>query len=437
MAPKPIPQNALMKAELDAKAMPPPPLPAPQMSILEPEMNALEGCLKNAAVKFGQILRFHSDTQRLHIRKHISAPPISLTASLGRELELYDQLCELVESHLLRAISILQRDLQQEQLRIKEAEAVALAAQIKDGPMSPTSSRGPLPTEDLASEATQPNDVASNPSQSPSVPLGRRPSVISISSLHRPTLPPKLDLSSTSLRLSGEEAGFLSSGLHSPVTLAPRSARPTDYTDLMSAFAPSADTSHVDMDLTLPDSDASNNMNLDVGSSADKPIELDMEGMDTMDMAMTDLFGDTQETISNDNDVVEGLFSPIEGPSEASGKLNKEDTNFLSSLGVGTGSNADDIFSSLQSASDQPTERNGDSLQIPLTNAEAAPSPGTLIASLSENPVPAPSTENSDGGQPFDFGFLTHDSLGEFWDMGGGEQGQSIVGPMNQESSKS
>ncbi|KAF9263109.1 hypothetical protein L218DRAFT_928326 [Marasmius fiardii PR-910] len=364
---------------------------------------------------------------------------MSLTASLGRELELYDQLCESIESHLLRAISILQRDLQLEQQRIKEAEAAALATQTKDEPIP---SQSLLPTEDTTSEAIQSTDITSNPSHSSTVPLGRRPSVISISSLHRPTLPPKLDLSSTALRLSGEDASLFSSGLHSPVMLAPRSARPTDYTDIMAAFGPSAEP-NVDIDLTLPDADASDNMNMGVnqslGSSADKPIELDMEGMD---MAM-DLFGDPQDS----------TFSPIvENPSEASGKLNKqEDTdtnNFLSSLGVGTGGNvnADDIFSSLQSASDHQTSgRNGngsgvtDSLQIPSGNAEAAPSPRTLIASFSESGVVTASTgESSDGGQPFDLDFLTHDDSLEYWEIGGGEHVSQTIGggPMNQEGFK-
>ncbi|KAL0576377.1 hypothetical protein V5O48_005598 [Marasmius crinis-equi] len=457
MAPKQEPRsdNLLTKAELDAKAMPPPPVPAPQMTILEPEMNALSGCLKvllasnsvdfifslyqNAAVKSGQIFRFYSDAQQLKIRKHVSAPPLSLQASLGRELELYDQICESIESHLLRAISVLQRDLQQEQKRIKEAEAAAMASKVQPETSSPMTTDDPLPTtaDELASETTQSAESASNPSQSPSVPVGRRPSAISISSLHRPALPPKLDLSATSLRLTGEETAFLSSGLHSPVTLAPRSARPTDYIGLMATFTSTADNP-VDIDLTLPDSDASNNidMSLDqsLGNTADKPIELDMEAIDGMDIAMTDLFGDGQKSGSTDN--VEGLFSPIEGPNEGTGNMNKADASFLSSLGVSTGSTngEEDLFSSLQSAPEQSTERNGESLSIPPTNADAAPSPGTLIASLSENPVgPAPSTENANGGQPFEFEFFTQDSsLGNFWDIGGtGDQAQGIVNSTN------
>ena len=109
------------------------------------------------------------------------------------------------------------------------------------------------------------------------------------------------------------------SGMTSPVTLAPRTARPSTATgeippDLMAAIASSeaAAASHsVDIDLTM-DSDPTNeqrSMDLDIdptlGGSADKPIELDLD----MDMEeMSGIFG--PEPSSNG---VETLFSPTEG----------------------------------------------------------------------------------------------------------------------------
>lgn len=36
------------------------------------------------------------------ITKYASSPPRSLTASLGREIEKYDQLCDSLEAHLAR-----------------------------------------------------------------------------------------------------------------------------------------------------------------------------------------------------------------------------------------------------------------------------------------------------------------------------------------------
>ncbi|EEB95472.1 hypothetical protein MPER_05555, partial [Moniliophthora perniciosa FA553] len=277
-----------------------------------------------AAVKTGEILRFYADTQRLLIRKHASTPPLSLQASLGRELQLYDQLCESIESHLLRAISVLQRDLQQEQeqQRIKEAEAAAAANAMRKSPSPPPVSADiPMDTEP---ESTQVNEASSNPSQSPlqgTVPSGRRQSTISMSSLHRPALPPKLDLSATTLRISAEDAtSFLTGGrLPSPVTLAPKSARPTDYSEFIAAFGAStgdSSTNPVEIDLTLPESDTSDNLHINLnnslGNSADKPIELDINGIEGIDMPM-DLFRDSNEASANNHADVEGLFSPIEG----------------------------------------------------------------------------------------------------------------------------
>lgn len=109
------------------------------------------------------------------------------------------------------------------------------------------------------------------------------------------------------------------SGMTSPVTLAPRTARPSTATgeippDLMAAIASSeaAAASHpVDIDLTL-DSDRAvepQTMDLDIdpalGGSADKPIELDLD----MDMEeITGIFGSEPSSGG-----VDTLFSPTEG----------------------------------------------------------------------------------------------------------------------------
>ena len=105
------------------------------------------------------------------------------------------------------------------------------------------------------------------------------------------------------------------SGMTSPVTLAPRTARPSTATgeippDLMAVIASSeaaAASRPVDIDLTL-DSDPAvetQTMDLDMdstlGGSADKPIELDME-------EMSGIFGPEPS-----NGDVDSLFSPTEG----------------------------------------------------------------------------------------------------------------------------
>lgn len=106
-------------------------------------------------------------------------------------------------------------------------------------------------------------------------------------------------------------------GMTSPVTLAPRTARPGTATgeippDLMAAIASSeaAAASHpVDIDLTL-DSDPGGEqrtMDLDIdptlGGSAEKPIELDLDMEE-----MSGIFGPEPSSGG-----VENLFSPTEG----------------------------------------------------------------------------------------------------------------------------
>ncbi|KAF7367376.1 hypothetical protein MSAN_00800100 [Mycena sanguinolenta] len=349
--------TSTIKSEHDAaKAMPPPPPPA---GVLVPEVLALATCLKNAVVKTGQLYAFYADTRKLGIQQYAPAPPQSLTAALGREVEKYDQLCDSIESQLASRIHIScaynnddERDLAREERRIKQAEAEAeakansVAGRTRSASRSPTTARIPLPPID-------PTDVqppAADPALSPQASslIGRRPSAISISSLQRPNLPLKLDLSSSALRITPEEAASLfSQGLSSPVTLAPRSARPFGPGELppeiiaalaSASSAPSAGPSdgqsqgqRVDIDLTSPDRTMPSDVEMaGLGNSADKPIELDLDAME-IDMAMSDLFGDGDGG-SNAGDA--GLFTPV-------GIKQEEDaSSFLSALGGG----GDDMF---------------------------------------------------------------------------------------------
>ncbi|KAF8213706.1 hypothetical protein K438DRAFT_1106357 [Mycena galopus ATCC 62051] len=379
---KPPPISSPVKSEQDAaKAMPPPPPPA---GILVPEVMALSTCLKNAVVKTGQLYGFYADTRKLGIQQYAPAPPQSLTSALGREVEKYDQLCDSIESQLLRAISVLQRDLAREERRIKDAEAEAeakaktVAGRTRSASRSPTSTRVPLPVD--LTDGTQPSaaDPALSPQLSNSSLIGRRPSAISISSLHRPNLPLKLDLSSSALRITPEEASLFSQGLSSPVTLAPRSARPFGPNELppeiMAALASasSSDTQPrpVDIDLTSPDHAAPDVEMTNVGNSADKPIELDLDAME-IDMAMSDLFGDAD----SGSNAGEGLFTPVVPGSDvahrlADGKIIKEEEDsFLNALSGG----GDDMFASSAASGSAPNAQ-----------SMSAPSPGTLLASFSQ-----------------------------------------------------
>lgn len=339
-------QDHVAKLDPDTLAMPPPPNPQPV--ILEPELQALKTCLKNAVFKTGQIYSFYADRARL---QHPYKPPDSLVASLGREIEQYDQLCDSIESHLLRAIAVLKRDLKREEQR--KRDAALAAAKIK-------TAEALRPAETLATlETASLQDVPPAPISSPvaaSAGPGRRPSAISISSLHRPTIPLKLDLSAPSLRMPDDSVHF-SGGLASPVTLAPKSARPLGPNefppDFMAALASATSATNasgrgVDIDLTVEDNDTrlSMAMTLDptAGSSAEKPIELDL---DNMDIDMVELFGDTvgHEESPNTKATMDGLFSSHKTPSndsEATKKSQTEDGSFLPAFHGDVGS---DIFS--------------------------------------------------------------------------------------------
>jgi hypothetical protein len=164
-----------------------------------------------------------------------------------------------------------------------------------------------------------------------------------MTSLQRPVLPLKLDLSSASLRMGVEETTiFSSSGLHSPITLAPKSARPNDYPNGMLGNFPTNDESseRVDIDLTLED-DIDMGLNLNptqLGSSADQPIDID--GID-IDIGMSmDLFGDPVAENSSNNGGVDDLFTPDISPDGLTGdnmdtsSAAKASNDFLMSFGV-------------------------------------------------------------------------------------------------------
>ncbi|KAH7916488.1 hypothetical protein BJ138DRAFT_995906 [Hygrophoropsis aurantiaca] len=412
------------------ESMPPPPNPSRPPAILEPEMNALALCLKNTVIKTGQIYGFHADSRRLGLHKYTPYPPRSLTAALGREVEKYDQLCDAVEFQVLRAISVLQRDLAREQRRIREVEIAALAtrAPSKSLSKSPTSTQIPLSP---ATESTFANTDISNTNAAqvspPASTAGRRQSAISLSSLHRPPFPLKLDLSSSSLRMTAEEAALFSKGLvPSPVSLAPKSARPSANAEmeLMAAFASAtagSSTQPVDIDLTVPSNspiDLTSAMDIGLGSSADKPIELDLDGIDMEISNMnTDLFGDPSETGSNDpQNVVDSLFSPPENESGGDPNRVKQEPVDMDILGALTMEGSDgvgnSIFASLNDEShgaESAGHMHTDASESNSTSmANIAPSPGTLLASFAASSQLDPGASSISG---FDFSNLDLSNL--------------------------
>jgi hypothetical protein len=305
-----------------------------------------------------------------------------------------------------RAISVLKRDLRREEQR-KEEDERRKAADV--------ATVQPLTERVLEDTAMQPPDTESAQlNSSPTVRTlpSRRPSTISISSLHRPH-PLKLDLSSMTLKITEEEAALIRKDLGSPVTLAPKSARPFSSNelppDLMAAFSSTPMSTEVhgppSIDLTIHDNihmpQDRSSIPLGLGDSSDKPIELDLDSMDIEMANMTDLFGDAADSGSADN-AAEGLFSPLgqdegEGPENPGGLSTKE--NVLADFQIDSNMNVE---------VDPPV-----------------PSPGSLLAQFSSSQLMG--NKSSSSGNPdlstastesFDLSSIDLSNLGPFFTNG-------------------
>lgn len=184
----------------------------------------------------------------------------------------------------------------------------------------------------------------------------------------------------------------------------------------MEAFASSASPLEqpADIDLTVPETSRPNSSHAkmpndsNIGSSADKPIELDLDSMD-IDMAMTDLFGDSDNNSTEATNTVDGLFSPVVGDTvmanDFPGKPEKTEENFLHALNQPN----NDIFATLGHPDHSEPSKPS------LSAAHPAPSPESLLASLSSSSqlVAHASTSNDASGEPqFDLNSLDLSTLG-------------------------
>ncbi|KZT06208.1 uncharacterized protein LAESUDRAFT_184145 [Laetiporus sulphureus 93-53] len=338
-------------------SMPPPPDPLPPLGIMEAEANTLSLSLRNATVKIGQVYEFYADARKLGIQKYAPSPPRSLTASLGREIEKYDQLCDAMEAHLHRAIAVLQRDIKREEQRLKaDAEAAAKAA----APVLPEASFTTTPPASPTLSTLYTGASAEASTSKPALPLpARRQSTVSLSSLQRPPFPHKLDLSSAALRMNPEEG--LMSGLSSPVTLAPKSSHKSMSQDMLLGLDDGTDgpihidlTQVGDLEMNLQRAAASSVAGMDssLGNSADKPIELDLD----MDV---DLFHEGANNSANTQG--EHLFHEASAPAmddihgqslSLDVKPKIEDDIFMNALqAVDSTGGSDDIFATLEGPS--------------------------------------------------------------------------------------
>ncbi|KAJ3522154.1 hypothetical protein NM688_g8916 [Phlebia brevispora] len=93
----------------NAQPAPPPQVPPP--GLLVPEATALTDCLLSATAKAGKIY--------LNVPLQYRRAPQSLALSFGEELNRYDELCDVIQANLKRAILVLKRDLEREKRKIE------------------------------------------------------------------------------------------------------------------------------------------------------------------------------------------------------------------------------------------------------------------------------------------------------------------------------
>lgn len=298
--------------------------------------------------------------------------------------------------------------------RLFKLKSSALESSITTLPIS----EEPSAIVTTTAEAGASDAVASTLQSRGSAPINRRQSKISLSTLHRSPFPLKLDLSSSTLRLSMDEVSKGLTALGSPVTLAPKSARPTTSNEIppeiLAALAAAANADHtMDMDLTLDDHiSASGDINAgfrvhsELGNSPNKPIELDMDlDMEThmSDVNMTDIFGDSVETGSGNADI-DSLFTPatpsIPLPAQSQNEEPNMDMSILDALStVNESGSSNDLFRSINIG----LGANTDAL---VTDASSKPSHIPGIIGLTRGSAELSDSHNSAGTLPVSNSFL-------------------------------
>lgn len=131
MPPKPrmIPRKAVQSVELEqarnavSSRMPPPPSPKASHVILHSELDTLEASYRDIVIAAGKLFQFYSYSRKEWVYHILSAtlvfeqysqfrriatyspyPPASTARMLGRSLEKYDQICDTIETRLVRLL---------------------------------------------------------------------------------------------------------------------------------------------------------------------------------------------------------------------------------------------------------------------------------------------------------------------------------------------
>ena len=356
-----------------------------------------------------------------------SATPWSLTLYVAAVICLLT----VVIPFKLRALTVLQRDLAREEQRIRAEEEAAAAAIPKPPSPGPTTDATPAGSPTQTQSELLPEGSLRPRLTGVGINVARRQSTISLSSLSRPAAPQKLDLSASALRILPDE--MIPSGLSSPVTLAPRSARaPSLPPELVMLGDPTGRP--VDIDLTLdndidmtgpsasgPQMRSMVHVDPTAGSSADKPIELDLD----MDMDVQFFPDDPSAGGAGANASMFGP-APMPGADQQAQliKPKQEEQLDLDLLGhfpsVESSGAADDMFASFGSSAPADVPTSSSSTSDAQKAALGAPSPGTILAGLAGTSQAGDASipPGQEGSFDFDMSFLNGQGSGDI-DMSG------------------
>ncbi|QRV76151.1 hypothetical protein RhiJN_04166 [Ceratobasidium sp. AG-Ba] len=128
---------------------------AAQRPYLAAEMTMMQDALKMAALKTAETIRYMSTARRVHDVSQVRGPPAAVTNELHKQLARYDQLCDIVETRLVRAHAALSIRLARERAANPQLAHSSQPIQID----SPMSDDVPLSLSNNASSAPAPQTI--------------------------------------------------------------------------------------------------------------------------------------------------------------------------------------------------------------------------------------------------------------------------------------
>lgn len=110
--------------------------------ILQPEIKALRECLIDSAATIAQIINYHTDIYKIGIQRQAPKPPSGLIESWKRNAETYEDILDDMETQVQRALDAVEYQIEQENEKLKhkqQAEALQRSQAAAAGSRKPSS----------------------------------------------------------------------------------------------------------------------------------------------------------------------------------------------------------------------------------------------------------------------------------------------------------